>query len=146
MSFSLGSTVSCTERAWVARKMNGKWYLPVRGNYEHPSTNGGEHSPLTITKFLGTIETHKLEHIVEPREAWNKSIVICRDYSSTGVIIGLERKLIGRSVGNGGPDMSGDYDGGYLETHGHFDLYVVKSELRGIPFYVPLSGIWVNGK
>lgn len=134
-TFALGTHVITTAEAWLARKKDGKWFLPKRGNYNWPATNGGEHSSLTISVVTSPIHTVRLEHIQEPKEKDNKSVVV-GEFQGSGVIIGLERKMLGESVG-GYED-----DPGYLLTRGHVDLYVVKTDFKVRAYYVPEGNIF----
>jgi len=136
MTLMLGTPVACTARAWVARRRRfpykpeptwQPWHIPVRGNYGVPRiVQRGEDVVLSPGGQL-------LEHAFKPSDRTNKSVVRA-EVAGSGIIIGLERKMIGQSVGGGGED-----DLGYFVHNHHVDLYVVKSDLRSTPFYVPLE-------
>lgn len=124
---ALGTQVKFTEIAFVVRKWKGVWGIPKRGNFTAPSLELERE-----TRFL-----------VEPRSETNKSVVAL-PARGTGIVIGLERKLIGRSESpSGGHGFEDDWEPGWFDQTGKVDLYVVKSELRGKAFYVPQESLEV---
>lgn len=141
--FALGTPVATSREAYVVRRFlskdDNKWFIPVKGNFAtrtlYPHGEG-----LVVVDVVGPITNIPVEFLSEISDRTNKAVVAIRN-SRSGIVIGLERKMIGHSIPGGGHGE--DYDQGYLEAIGFVDLYVVKSELRGTPFYVPMDSITV---
>lgn len=140
--FALGTSVAYTHRAGVARKREGKWYLPAKGNGEIPGTqqvgNGVAVSELgVLAEHIEPVTKSKWARSEESIARRNKS-VLSWPQEGSGVIVGLQTKQVGVSEAGGPSFSSDDYDPGYFTSHGNVDLYVVRSELRGKRFvYVP---------
>lgn len=119
MILALGTHVTFTHTAWIVRERGDKWFIPIKGNYTRGPQN-----------IDGT-------HLIAPREKANRSVMEW-EIPGSGIIIGRERKIIGRTMdGRGGED----YEPGYLQAEGHVDLYVVKADFRSSPSYVPENRI-----
>lgn len=134
---ALGTLVKFTEVAYVVRKPahDSTWEAPVKGNFGAPGhfQEWADDLPAETGRFLS------------PTDGTNKNVLALPSQGS-GVVIGLERKLAGKSVsGSHRSTMEGDdWEPGWFESVGKpIDLYVVKSELRGKAFYVPTEAIEV---
>lgn len=127
----LGTPVVTTEAAVVVRRWKkedaSEWFVPEKGNLEGVD-------PAKLDMGMHMTETGEVS------ESTNKSVVRFPAYRS-GIIVGEVRKYIGESVaggmGRGSWDSEPDYEPGYLNQHGHVDLYVVKASLKGQSWYAP---------
>ena len=132
----LGTPVACKSRAWIARKMIGydgkptdKWIIPNRGNLAVPHfTRSGDTG---MRLYSG----QPIEHVRPITDRTNKSVVKA-EIAGSGIIIGLERKMVGVTTASKYED-----DCGYFHNEGHVDLYVVKSDLKSKPIYVPMDDV-----
>jgi hypothetical protein len=150
---ALGTPITYTHRAAVARLKRGKWELPVKGNGEVPRIVEHGGGLIFVSLFDTPIKNIPVTHLPQEQvktrrpvseERWekrNKSIVTWPSEGSA-IVIGLEVKQVGEShEGGGGTNMFGesDYEQGWFTSYGNVDLYVVRWDLRSKAFgHVPL--------
>jgi len=148
--FALGTRVITTAKCYVIRvaEDEDKWHIPVRGNVEKPpkiitpslrERQDGYIGKVLVSTNPGIIYAG-MQHLKGDLNGafFNKSVGWIGQ-TSTGVIIGYERKMIGRSVSARGED-----DLGYFDPMGFVDLYIVKTGYETQPFYVPESSIYIE--
>ncbi len=133
---TLGTHVVYTHEAAVARKRLRGWHFPPKGNGIVPYESQVGENGLRVVSVHPKIESVDVNlNLVNPEED-NKTVATWES-NGAGIVTGLVRKMIGKSIGSSGGGE--DYDQGYFIQHGHMDLYTVRFELRGTGFvYVPV--------
>lgn len=144
---ALGAPIVYTHEAALARKAGkdqiypeGEWFVPRKGNGDVPhgllgifleEPEARKLRPMFVTDDGTWLVSHEIEKL-------NKAI-IAYEHPGAGVVTGLVAKLYGKSYpGEFRNSADGDYEPGYLTSHGKVELYVVRQELRGSRFvYVP---------
>lgn len=140
----LGTRITYTHRAAIARKGGPNqwvrgWMLPAKGNGDVPQLVEHE-GKLYIARHLAPdlarpvilVDNEGKDVTEHGLERWNKAVA-CWPERGAGVVTGLVVKQNGCSHGPGGDD------GGWFESHGNVELYVVRWELRGRSFgHVPV--------
>lgn len=130
---ALGTFVKFTEVAYVVRKQrpDSLWGTPVKGNYESVAMVGWSDDGCVSSDSFALVPLNG--RLLGPTNDTNKN-VLAVPRNGSGFVFGLERKLAGKSIA----------EPGWFEAKGDpIDLYVVKSELRGKPFYVPVNSLEV---
>lgn len=155
VDLALGTPVVYWECAGVARKGNGSmwnkgWCLPQKGNGFVPGygIKQGENGEWATDPVLLPKATHAISFVGKDGERLtdeaigkiNKAVVTWAQEGS-GVVCGLETKMVGVSVSPGGGTNlfgEGEWEPGYFEHRDQLKLYVVRHRLEGREFvYVP---------